>query len=94
VRTFDIVSRWGGEEYVAVISNVEGNELLATANRCRVLVEQSSLPGVQPVQVAVSLGATLARHEDSVTSIIKRADQPIYVSKLGETALLRAFSSA
>jgi diguanylate cyclase (GGDEF)-like protein len=81
VRTFDTVSRWGGEEYVAVISNVEGNELLATANRCRVIVEQSSLPGVQPVQVAVSLGATLARREDSVTSIIKRADQLMYVSK-------------
>gem|GEM_PF-6961421 len=44
-------------------------------------IEQSSLPGVQPVQVTVSLGATLARHEDSMASVIKRADQLMYVSK-------------
>jgi diguanylate cyclase (GGDEF)-like protein len=80
VRTFDIVSSWDGEAFVAVISEVEGNVLLATANRCCAhravkLAGRSTGPGY------LSLGATLARHEDSVASITKRADQLMYVSK-------------
>jgi diguanylate cyclase (GGDEF)-like protein/PAS domain S-box-containing protein len=81
VRTFDLVSRWGGEEYVTVIANVEGDELVATANRCRMLVEQSSLPAAEPVRVTISLGGTLACQDDTVASVIKRADQLMYRSK-------------
>ena len=81
VRTFDVVSRWGGEEYVAVIAHVEGDELTATANRCRALVEQSSHNAATPISVTISLGATLARLDDTVASIIKRADALMYKSK-------------
>jgi diguanylate cyclase (GGDEF)-like protein/PAS domain S-box-containing protein len=81
VRSFDVVSRWGGEEYVAVIAHVEGDELVATANRCRALVEQSSLHAATPVSVTISLGATLALQDDTAASLIKRADGLMYKSK-------------
>ncbi len=81
VRSFDIVSRWGGEEYLIVIANVEGDELLATARRCRALVEQSFVPGKRLLRVTISLGATLARKEDTVETIVKRADELMYKSK-------------
>jgi diguanylate cyclase (GGDEF)-like protein/PAS domain S-box-containing protein len=82
VRSFDVVSRWGGEEYVAVIANVEGDELITTANRSRSLVEQSSVPTIPSLRVTVSVGATLAHVDDTVESIIKRADALMYQSKL------------
>ncbi len=81
VRTFDVVSRWGGEEYVVVIANVEGDELIVTANRCRRLVERSSIPSVPGLRVTISLGATLARLDDSVESLVKRVDVLMYKSK-------------
>jgi diguanylate cyclase (GGDEF)-like protein/PAS domain S-box-containing protein len=81
VRSFDVVSRWGGDEYVAVIANVQGDELSATANRTRLLVERSGVPSVPSLQVTVSVGATLARQNDTVESIIKRADALMYQSK-------------
>jgi diguanylate cyclase (GGDEF)-like protein/PAS domain S-box-containing protein len=81
VRPFDVVSRWGGEEYVAVIAHVEGKKLVTIANRCRALVEQSRYNAEKPVSVTVSLGVTLARQGDTVESIIKRADQLMYKSK-------------
>lgn len=81
VRPFDVVSRWGGEEYLAVIVNVEGQELLTTANRCRALVERSYLPGAPSIQVTISVGATLARIDDTVETIVSRADQFMYKSK-------------
>lgn len=81
VRSFDVVSRWGGEEYVVVIANVEGNELTTTANRCRRLVERSSIPAVPGLRVTISLGATLARTDDTIDSLIKRVDMLMYKSK-------------
>ena len=81
VRFFDVVGRWGGEEFLAVIANVNREELLATVNRFRVLVEQSSIPAVPGLRVTVSLGATLARQGDDMASIIKRVDKLMYESK-------------
>ncbi|HYA87966.1 MAG TPA: diguanylate cyclase [Nitrospirota bacterium] len=81
VRAFDVVSRWGGEEYVVVIAHVAGNELTATANRCRLLVERSNIPSVPSIRVTISLGASLARKDDTVDSVIKRVDELMYKSK-------------
>jgi diguanylate cyclase (GGDEF)-like protein/PAS domain S-box-containing protein len=81
VRSFDVVSRWGGEEYVAVIAHVDGRELAATANRCRALVEQSRPAAAEFARVTISLGATLARPDDTLESLIKRADGLMYMSK-------------
>ncbi len=81
VRPFDIVSRWGGEEYLAVIIHVTKEELALTANRCRFLVQQSNLPSVPHLRVTVSLGGTLARPEDTVSTLFKRVDRLMYRSK-------------
>lgn len=81
VRSFDVISRWGGEEYLAVIANVHGEELLATANRCRALVEGSFMPSVPQLRVTISVGAALASPEDTMESIVKRADELMYRSK-------------
>ena len=45
VRSFDFVGRWGGEEFLAILANVDAAELHAFANRIRALVEQSHLDG-------------------------------------------------
>lgn len=81
VRSFDVISRWGGEEYLAVIANVQGDELLATANRCRALVERSFMPSIPSLRVTVSVGAALASENDTVEAVVKRADELMYRSK-------------
>jgi diguanylate cyclase (GGDEF)-like protein len=81
VRSFDVVGRWGGEEFLAVIANVDGEELLAAANRFRALVEESSIQAVPGLRVTISLGATIARTDDDIASILKRVDQLMYESK-------------
>ena len=72
----------GGEEFIAIIVNVESKKLGAIAERYRLLVEQSQLVR-DPVNIAVtiSIGATLSRPDDTVESIIKRADKLMYHSK-------------
>ena len=81
VRSFDVVGRWGGEEFIGIIANVESRELVASANRFRVLVEQSVLPVSPLLSVTISVGATLARPEDTIAAILKRVDTLMYQSK-------------
>lgn len=81
VRSFDVVGRWGGEEFMAIIANVDRSEILSFAGRMRTLVEHSALPGDPPVRVTVSIGATIARDGDAVEDLIRRADGLLYRSK-------------
>lgn len=82
VRPFDSISRWGGEEFLAVITNVDAGELLALAERLRMLVAQSSLDAdAGLVHVTVSIGATLTRADDTLESIVQRADGLMYEGK-------------
>ncbi len=83
MRSFDLVSRWGGEEFLAIIANVDREELAATANRFRALVEQSHLLVRQDLRITISVGATLARPEDSIDGLLARADSLMYQSKSG-----------
>ncbi len=81
-RPFDILGRWGGEEFIAILVNVTPAHLSAIANRFRSLVEQSSLDiDGKEVQVTVSIGATLAVKEDTLDRLVKRADTYMYRSK-------------
>jgi diguanylate cyclase (GGDEF)-like protein/PAS domain S-box-containing protein len=81
-RPFDVFGRWGGEEFIGLVRNIEGQELKAIGERLRRLVESSQLQreGV-PVGVTVSVGATLARAGDTLFSLVKRADELMYRSK-------------
>ncbi|MBN2467078.1 MAG: diguanylate cyclase [Deltaproteobacteria bacterium] len=82
LRPFDILGRWGGEEFVAVIVNVNQEKLHSLAERVRSLVEHSSLhSGSRAVGVTVSIGATLANADDSMATLVKRADRLMYQSK-------------
>jgi diguanylate cyclase (GGDEF)-like protein/PAS domain S-box-containing protein len=82
LRSFDVVGRWGGEEFVAVIINVDAEQLYAVAEKLLVMVEQSSITrGLDTIKVTISIGATLAREEDSAESLISRADRLMYNSK-------------
>jgi len=81
-RSFDVVGRWGGEEFLAIIMNTKRDHLKSIANRFRVLVEKSSLSvGKEVVQATISLGATLANAKDTAVDLLKRADRLMYQSK-------------
>ncbi len=82
MRPFDLVGRWGGEEFVCILRNVQAPLLLPIANRMRALIEASSVKaGNRMLGVTVSIGATLATAEDSLETLIKRADRLMYTSK-------------
>ncbi|MBD3336912.1 MAG: diguanylate cyclase, partial [Candidatus Eisenbacteria bacterium] len=83
VRPFDIVGRWGGDEFLVVIPNVTDADLLPLANRLRYLVASSYVElGGDRVRVTVSIGATIAGAGDTYQSVLERLDGLLYQSKL------------
>lgn len=81
-RPFDLVGRWGGEEFISIVRNVDKEPLKIIAERYRALVEKSKITmDEDEVSVTISLGGTLIVDGDTTESIIKRADDLLYASK-------------
>jgi len=83
LRSFDLVSRWGGEEFLALIINVDSRSLLSVAEKLRKMAEQSSITyDSENIRITVSIGGTLALSSDSVETIVRRSDELMYQSKM------------
>ncbi len=81
-RRENLVCRWGGEEFVAVLSNTDETRLPRVAEIFRMLVERSGLHHERElIRVTVSIGATIATPDDTPESLIARADRLMYQSK-------------
>ncbi len=82
-RAADFLGRWGGEEFLVLLSAVETPGLRPTVERFRVLVEQSALalPEGGVLQLTVSAGVTRARSDDTPETVMSRADELLYRAK-------------
>ncbi len=81
-RPFDLYGRWGGEEFIGIIRNVNGQDLEGLGNRLRLLIENSYIIREnEKLYVTISIGATLVNENDTIDSLIKRADTLLYKSK-------------
>lgn len=82
LRRNDVVGRWGGEEFIAVLSGADEQGSTVAGEKIRMLVENSVLrTGEQELHVTVSIGITPCKEEDSLESLVKRADELMYQSK-------------
>lgn len=82
LRTMDAIIRWGGDEFILILSAIEADELNEVLNRIRLFVEKSFIEiDGDLISVTTSLGATLARADDNMNSLIERADKLMYQSK-------------
>jgi diguanylate cyclase (GGDEF)-like protein/PAS domain S-box-containing protein len=81
LRGLDVVGRWGGEEFLAVVTNPSRGALAAIANRMRVLVAASRLSEPVSVSVTVSIGATVAEPGEAAADVLRRADENLYRAK-------------
>lgn len=82
LRDTDTCGRWGGEEFLVIIFNIELQLLENIAEKLRVLVSQAIVDiNRQPHSVTISIGGTLAQPDDTLESLVHRADKLMYHSK-------------
>ncbi|OGQ90796.1 MAG: diguanylate cyclase [Deltaproteobacteria bacterium RIFOXYA12_FULL_58_15] len=82
VRAFDVVGRWGGEEFLALISRSSAEETTRIAERLRAMVAGSQLEvDGKIVKVTVSVGAACANRDHPASDVLVRADAKLYEAK-------------
>ncbi|MCI0520984.1 MAG: sensor domain-containing diguanylate cyclase [Chloroflexi bacterium] len=83
LRASDYVGRWGGEEFLVILREINPAHLSRIAEKLRALVASSRVIAAdgKPIRVTVSIGAALAQEHDTIESLLQRADQLLYRSK-------------
>ncbi len=79
IRDTDIFARWGGEEFVILAPETEINGLKMLAEKLRKAIENHSFEKVK--KITASFGITEAIPEDTTDTIVKRADEALYLAK-------------
>lgn len=83
MRAYDMVGRWGGEEFLAIIRFTDERQFLLVAEKLRTMVENSFLmQGDKALNVTITLGATHVQPGDSIERLVDRADRLMYKGKL------------
>jgi diguanylate cyclase (GGDEF)-like protein len=84
VRTEDLIGRYGGEEFCAILPGISMQKAIAIAERLRRAVSQRPL-GDLPRAITISIGvaACAAKAGVSLDAAIGRADEALYHAKQG-----------
>ncbi len=82
MRSSDILFRYGGEEFVALLSNTDLNGAALLAERIRKSVEKANCCiGDHVVGITVSLGVSTLVESENEQDLFTRADQALYQAK-------------
>jgi len=82
-RSLDTVARIGGDEFAAIIANVEGDTLHTVAEKLRSMIETSDLrdSACGRQHTTVSIGGAVARSNETATELLKRANDQLCSAK-------------
>jgi diguanylate cyclase (GGDEF)-like protein len=83
IRTTDKAARFGGEEFVVLLREIDQETVMLLAERIRVTIEETTIDhGGTRISATVSIGVAINADGDrDVQDIIERADQSLYVAK-------------
>lgn len=78
-REEDIISRWGGDEFVVFLPRTCGRD---TERICRRIREEASRESVRDIPVQISLGFSTKEGEESMQSVLQDAEDRMYSEKM------------
>ncbi len=82
LRDSDIVFRYGGEEFVILLSDTDAHGAELLAERIRSSIEHHTIAyGMDTIKITASLGVSSLRNDDTIESFVKRADDAMYTAK-------------
>ncbi|HET6553403.1 MAG TPA: diguanylate cyclase [Dyella sp.] len=83
LRPHDLLGRYGGEEFVAMLYGVEQAQAMQVATRLCRRVHRLDIPvNDSGLVLSISIGIAMRVLEDNVESLVERADHAMYRAKL------------
>ena len=79
LRQTDTAGRWGGEEFLILLPHQGRPTARALAEKLRTAIESTAFPGIG--RITSSFGVAAYAAQDSVESLVKRADAALYAAK-------------
>jgi len=84
-RTTDFVARWGGEEFIVLLSNTDPDNAVSIAEKIRSSIEQILIPlaNGETTKVTASIGvdSQIVTQDHSLNDLISQADKALYTAK-------------
>lgn len=82
LRGSDSCGRWGGEEFIAMVHDLDPAGLKKVAEKLRQAISQAKINEKgEELGITISIGATLVRPDDTLQALLERSDQLMYESK-------------
>jgi diguanylate cyclase (GGDEF)-like protein len=82
LRSCDIIGRPGGDEFVALVPDVDADVAEELATRLTTALEETYLIGRERLQCAASIGLALyPKNANTLTGLLREADQAMYRAK-------------
>lgn len=82
LRAGDVLARWGGDEFVLLLSNTPPDAATELLERVRCAVAELSLPhGDASIRMTVSIGWAQYQRGELLLQTLERADQALYDAK-------------
>jgi diguanylate cyclase (GGDEF)-like protein len=83
IRSYDLCSRWGGEEFLVIAPHIASPAALAVvAEKLRAEIKARPFAfGSEQISLTVSIGGYFADPRESTDVILKAADDALYVAK-------------
>jgi diguanylate cyclase (GGDEF)-like protein len=82
IRPTDLAARMGGEEFCIVLSDENPRGPMAIAERIRAQVEAMTIPtAAGPIRTTVSAGISYSSGDETLQSLLIRADEALYEAK-------------
>ncbi len=82
LRESDLVFRYGGEEFVILLSDTSANAAEMLAERIRTSIENHTIAyGMETIKITASLGVSTLHEGDTLESFVKHADDAMYMAK-------------
>lgn len=82
VREYDVVSRWGGEEFLLLFLMFDEEKVLSRAELIRKKVEQARYSYNEiDLSVTVTIGVSTIGENETIDELINRADRALYKGK-------------
>ncbi len=83
IREVDLIGRYGGEEFVAVLVETDLKQAVAVAERIRSVIDKKPIQTQEgAIHTTVSIGVTvIGPQSQAIEELIKQADRALYIAK-------------